>query len=90
MRDELHEAERLLFLGDRIVVPKKLRPDMSQFIHESHQGAGKCKTRGRTVLYWPGMSHDIETIVRRCYICLKFTASNPKEPLIPHDVPERT
>lgn len=35
------------------------------------------------------MSQDIETIVGRCHICLKFRASNPKEPLIPHDVPER-
>ena len=45
VRDELHEAEGLLFLGDRVVVPKKLRPDMLQLIHESHQGADKCKTR---------------------------------------------
>ena len=62
---------------------------MLQLIHESHQGADKCKTRRRTVLYWPGMSQNIETIVGRCHICLKFRASNPKEPLIPHDVPER-
>ena len=78
----------LLFLGDRIVVPKKLRPDMLQLIHESHQGADKCKTNARTVLYWSGMSQDIETIVGRCHICLKFRASNPKEPFIPHDVSE--
>ena len=62
---------------------------MLQLIHESHQGADKCKTRGRTFLYWPGMSQDIETIVGRCHICLKLRARNPKEPLIPHDVPER-
>ena len=84
VRDELHEAEGLLFLGDRVVVPKKLRPDMLQLIHEIHQGADKCKTRARPVL-----SQDIETIVGRCHICLKFRDSNPKEPLIPHDVPER-
>ena len=89
LRDELHEAEGLLFLGDRVVVPRKLMPYMLQLIHESHQGADKCKTRGRTVLYWPGMSQDIETIVGRCHICLKFRANNPKEPLIPHDVQER-
>ena len=57
VRDELHEAEGLLFLGDRIVVPKKLRPDMLQLIHvKGQQGADKCKARGRMVLYWPGMS----------------------------------
>ena len=48
VRDELHEAEGLLFLGDRIVVPKKLRPDMLQLIHESHQGADKCKNIAET------------------------------------------
>ena len=45
VRGELHEAEGLLFLGDRIVVPKKLRPDMLQLIHESHQGARRVVER---------------------------------------------
>ena len=85
----LLECERRTARGRRTTIPGRSRPDMLQLIHESHQGADKCKTRARTVLYWPGISQDIETIVGRCHICLKFRASNPNEPLISHDVPER-
>ena len=87
IRDELHEADGLLLLGDRLVVPGLLRQSMLQVIHEGHLGGEKCKSRARTSLYWPRMCHDIEETVARCPTCLKYRASNPKEPLIPHSVP---
>ncbi len=33
------------------------------------------------------MCHDIEEMIAKCSICLKYRAANPKEPLIPHSVP---
>ena len=88
VRDELHEADGLVLRGDRLVVPSDLRQDMLKLIHESHQGMDKCKARARTVLYWPGMASDIETITGQCHVCLRFRANNQKEPLIQRDVPE--
>ena len=81
VRDELHEADGLVLRGDRLVVPSDLRQDMLKLIHESHQGMDKCKARARTVLYWPGMASDIETITGQCHVCLRFRANNQKEPL---------
>ncbi|XP_013408762.1 uncharacterized protein K02A2.6-like [Lingula anatina] len=89
VRDELHIAEGLVLLGERIVIPAKLRSDMLSLIHESHLGADKCKARARSSLYWPGMSADIELIVAQCSVCSKFRPSNGKEPLIPHAIPHR-
>ena len=63
VRDELHEADGLVLRGDRLVVPSDLQQDMLKLIYESHQGMDKYKVRARTVLYWPGMANDIETIM---------------------------
>ncbi|GFU83740.1 uncharacterized protein TNCV_858191 [Trichonephila clavipes] len=62
---------------------------MLQLIHEAHFGIEKCKKRAREIMYWPGMSSDIETLVSQCVICETFKKANSKEPLKPHTVPYR-
>ena len=49
----------------------------------------KCKSRARAVVYWPWMSADIENMVAKCSICLKYRNQNQKEPLMPHETPDR-
>ena len=88
-RDEIHEAEGIFFKGEKIIVPQCLRQDMLFRIHEGHLGEEKSKERARAVLFWPGMTKDIEDTVSKCATCLRFRRSNQKEPLIPHMVPER-
>ena len=68
--DELHEADRLMLFGDRLIVSTML-----QLIHEGHLGGYKCKSRARSSLYWPCMCHDIEETVAKCSICLKYRAA---------------
>ena len=89
VRDEIHEAEGLLFLGQKLIIPQSLRRDIFRRIHESHLGMEKCKSRARAVVYWPGMSADIENMVAKCSICLKYRNQNQKEPLMPHETPDR-
>ena len=62
-RDELAAADGLLFKGTRLIVPKILRPEMLRQIHKSHLGIAKCRQRAREVLFWPGMSVEIEQMV---------------------------
>ncbi len=87
IKDEIHEAEGLLFVGERLIIPASMRGLMLQKVHESHQGMDKCKSRARSVMYWPGMSRDIDDLVSRCGVCAKYRRQNEKEPLIPHEVP---
>ena len=84
--DEIHEVDGLLFFGKKLIIPHQLRPDILRRIHE---GMEKCKSRARAVVYWPGMSADIERLVAKCPTCLKHQRSNQKEPLKPHAVPAR-
>ena len=49
--DELHVAEGITFVGERVLIPATLRRPMLRLIHESHMGAEKCKARARTVMF---------------------------------------
>lgn len=86
---DIYEAEGVLFLNQKIIVPHALRSDMLLRIHEGHLGMDKCKAMARTTLYWPGMARDIENLVARCGICNAYHRKQQQEPLLPHPVPER-
>ena len=86
VRDELHIADGVICFGECVAVPLQLRDQMLRIIHESHLGAEKCKARARTVLHWPGMGSDIEQVVAKCSVCMKYKKGQRKEPMIPHDI----
>ena len=71
IRDELHLAEGVIFVGEKVLIPAKLRQQMLRLIHESHMGVEKCKARARTVMYWHGMAKEIEKEVFKCSVCMK-------------------
>lgn len=89
VKDELHQVDGLFFKGDKIIVPKCLREEMLIKIHESHLGIVKCKSRARSCLYWPRLNEDIEMFIQKCKTCNKHANKNIKEPLLPHEVPDR-
>ena len=88
-KDEIFENDGLIFVGDRLLVPRDLQHDMLQKIHGSHLGIEKCKARAREILFWIGMSADIEKVVAKCPVCIKYQPNNRREPLKPHEVPDR-
>ena len=74
VRDQLHVADGLIFVGERLVVPTTMKNVVLQAIHE---GIERCKQRGRSCVYWPKQTKE-------CEICSKFPTTNHKEPMIPH------
>lgn len=79
----------LLFFGNRIIIPTSMRTDILQVLHEGHFGMVKCKSRAREVIFWPGLSADIENMIARCPSCLQYSVTNQKETLHPHAIPSR-
>ena len=69
---ELSCTEGLVFKNCRLVVPQSMRAERLQRIHEAHLGIIKCKERARDVLFWPGMSKEIEDMVLKCSVCNTF------------------
>ena len=88
IRDELHVAEDIIFVGEKVLIPAKLRQQMLRLVHESHMGAEKFKARARTVMYWAGMSKDIEDEVSKSSVCMKYQKSHHREPILLHDIPD--
>ena len=61
---------------------------MPDRIHEGHQGVTKCRERAKRALWWPGLSRQIEDLVKQCRKCTERRI-NKKEPMIPSVVPDR-
>ena len=66
-----------------------MRNEMLDIIHSSHLGIVKCKSRAREVLFWPCMNSDIEEKISKCATCALHQPQNPKESLIPSEIPDR-
>ena len=88
-RDELTVADGLILKGTRIVIPKSLQPDALQQLHYAHQGAEKCKLRAKGSVFWENINKDIVEMDKSCRPCQHHQKSNAKEPLLPHDVPQK-
>ena len=86
---ELSAVDGLLVYRDRIVIPAKLRSDMLDRLHESHQGVNKCLDNARSCMWWPGMTSEVKTIIDNCLECREQRPSQRKEPLQPTEMPAR-
>ena len=52
------------------VVQSGLRACVLSMVHEGHLGIVKVKQRCCDLVWWPGIYHDIETLVSVCAACL--------------------
>ena len=76
-REALSIESGLITCGNRITVPKEMRPEILQYIHKGHQGKERCLLRGRNTIFWPKMTYDIQELIERCIICQEHGKSQP-------------
>ncbi|XP_064651638.1 uncharacterized protein K02A2.6-like [Lineus longissimus] len=89
LRDEISSQNGLLFRGERVIVPTKLRSMMTKLVHTSHLGVELCLRRAREALYWPRMSSELKEYIQSCEICREFESCQQKETLQSHELPSR-
>ena len=89
IRDEIHCEDDLLFAGEKLVVSNAMRGEMLSRLYEGHLGIEKCRARAREIMYWPNMSADIEETVSQCATTNTFRRQNNKQPMSPHEIPDR-
>lgn len=87
-QNDIYYEDGLLFLNNRIIVPRSMRKEMVSQVHMAHFGITKTLKRAKSLLYWPNMQQDIENEINKCRICESYRPSNIKEPLISHEVPQ--
>ena len=79
---QLSSVDGLLFRAQWLIVPHSWWKELLERIHESHQGIVKCKQWVQDILFWPGMSSQVEDKVSKCSICKQFQRAQPKEPMV--------
>ena len=85
---EFSIADGILMRGSRIVIPKPLQKEILERIHTSgHQGITKCRERAQQSVWWPGLSTQLEELVKTCKTCC-IHQQQRAEPLIPSELPE--
>ena len=52
------------------VIPHKMR--MLEKAHVSHQGLEACIRLAKDVIYWPGMTAEIQQQVSQCGVCYEY------------------
>ena len=87
-RAELTVQDGLLLKNSRIVIPSCMRLEILYKIHTGHQGIVKCRERAKNSVWWPGLSKQLEDIMRTCMICVQ-ELSNHADPLITTPLSDR-
>lgn len=87
-RSDISIDKNLVFLHDKLIIPKTMRMEILGKMHEGHLGISKMKSLARELYYWPKMGEHIEQLVRKCFVCQTHQNANVKEPLLSHEIPE--
>ena len=88
-REELTIHNGILFKNQRVIIPKAMQTEVTARAHSSHQGIESSIRRAKDVMFWPSMKSDIQEAVTKCEIYAEFQASNPKQPMQSHQIPDR-
>ena len=87
LRHDLHILEGVILYRNRIVVPSSLRTCVLEHLHSGHQGVSAMTYRARTLLFWPGITGDIQLTRDMCHQCNRNAPSqaapSASEPSIP-------
>ncbi|XP_061710675.1 uncharacterized protein K02A2.6-like [Cydia pomonella] len=88
LRNSFEYVDGIIFKDNLVYIPKALRAEMISRVHDGHMGIDRCKRHARDVMFWPGMSRDVERRVRRCGACAARAPRAQREPMLPHDIPD--
>ena len=84
VRDTLTIQDGIVLKGEHLVIPPSMRHDIKQRLHASHLGKDSMLRRAREVIYWPGLTYDVQQLAESCDICQSLSPRQRKETLTPH------
>ena len=88
--DSLYVNDGVVLYQDRVVVPSSLRKTILDNLHAAHQGVSSMQLRAQSIIFWPGMTLDIQEVRSKCRECNRNAPSQaplPCEPASPPSTP---
>lgn len=82
-REELTLEAGCILWGIRVVIPKKLQPQILSDLHQGHPGIVKMKAVARSHVWWSSLDSDIERCTHACEACQVARNLPAKAPLHP-------
>jgi len=70
--------EDLIVYVCHLLIPYKLRREVLNQLHESHQGTLHTKQRAHLTVYWPGIDNDVDNLISQCQQYQSYAPSIPK------------
>ena len=86
-KDALYVHDGVIMYQDRVVVPTSLRGTVGHLLHAAHQGVSMMESRARAIVFWPGMSQDIQNVRDACLHCCRNAPSQAATPAIAPHIP---
>jgi len=86
-RYDITVQDGLVYLENKIVIPKKLRKTILTLLHETHLSSHKQKFLAKSIFYWPGINSDICNFAEDYSLCQKLKRNQIKQTLINHEIP---
>ena len=88
--ESLFIQDGAIMYQDRVIIPTVLRQIVLDSLHAAHQGASSMQARAQGIVFWPGMTRDINLKRDQCIECHRNAPSQaalPSEPPEPPTVP---
>ena len=86
-KESLYTSDGVVLYNDRVVVPSTLRPQILKGLHSAHQGVSSMELRAQSIVFWPGMTNDIQKVRAQCRDCNRNAPSQGPTPSEPADPP---
>ena len=87
VRAEITVENGLLLRGNRLLIPASMRLEILDKIHTGHKGITNCREQARQSVWWPGLSTQLEELVKTCPECVKAQKQRA-QPLVTSTFPE--
>ena len=76
--DQLNIDKECVLKANRVIVPVKLKEQVSQMLHSEHMGISKTKNLARYYVWWPKIDEDVECLVKSGEPC-QLNRNNPEK-----------
>ena len=88
-RMELTSHAGCIMWSGRVLVPLQGRKQVLTDLHSGHPGVTKMKALARSLVWWPGIDAELESMVKQCAQCQQTRPAPAVAPLHPWQWPTR-